>query len=158
MPLVKRTRPQIGDVIEIPTPSGLAYAHYTHKHDSPPKYGALLHVLPGLHKSRPKEFSGLVTQQPQFITFFPLGAACNRGIVNVVANEPIPPHAKAFPIFRSRVKTPEGSGPWWLWDGKSEWKVGALEPGMESFPIRGIWNDTLLVERIIQGWRHEYDT
>lgn len=158
MPLAHRVKPQIGDVIEIPTPSGFAYAHYTHKHEEPPKYGSLLRVLPGLHESRPVDFADLVKLQPQFITFFPLGAACKQKIVHVVANEPIPTHAQSFPTFRSCVRTPSGRGPWWLWDGKKEWKIGALKPGMEFLPLRAVWNDTMLVERIIQEWRHECDT
>ncbi|MDD2760096.1 MAG: hypothetical protein PHH11_07365 [Methylomonas sp.] len=155
MPLVSRKRPAIGDVIEIPIPDGLAYAQYTHKHL---KYGALLHVLPGVHHSPVNDFSGLVALLPQFVAFFPLGAACNRGIVRVVANEPIPFHAQAFPIFRSCVKTPNGCGPWWLWDGSREWKVGELEEEMKSLPLHEIVNDTLLIARIVQGWRHEFDT
>lgn len=157
MPLVHRTRPQVGDVVEIPTPLGFAYAHYTHKHEKPPRYGALLRVLPGFYQSRPSEFVSIVQREPQFITFFPLGAACNSGIVFVVANEAIPPAAQAFPIFRASARTPQGYGPWWLWDGEKEWKVGNLKPEMKRYPIRGVVNDTLLVERIVQGWRHEHD-
>jgi|APEBP8051072266_1049373.scaffolds.fasta_scaffold04523_5 hypothetical protein len=158
MPLVRRKRPQIGDIIEIPTPVGFAYAQYTHKHDAPPKYGALLHVLPGFHELQLSEFSSLAAQRAQFITFFPLGAACNREIVRVVANEVIPSHARDFPTFRASVKTPNGRGPWWLWDGTKEWRVGKLEAGMELLPIREVVNDALLIERIVQGWRHEFDT
>jgi hypothetical protein len=157
MAAVKRTRPQIGDVIEIPTPVGLAYAHYTHKHDSPPRYGALIRVLPGIYGFRPTDFSLMVEQEPQFITFFPLGAACSKKIVSVVANETVPSSATSFPVFRTSIRTRQGYGPWWLWDGVSERMVGKLEPQMKHLPIRGVINDTLLVERIVQGWRHERD-
>jgi hypothetical protein len=152
MPPVQRVRPRLGDVIEISTPLGLAYAHYTHTHES---FGALLRVLPGLHKSRPPDFSAVVQAEPQFITFFPLGAACNRRIVKIVANEVLPRAAMVFPIFRSCVRTTNGRGPWWLWDGINEWRVGDLEPGMEQLPLRGIWNDTLLIQRIAERWKHE---
>ena len=147
-----RKRPKIGDVVEIPTPLGLAYAHFTHKH---PTFGALLRVLPGVFPEQPKDTATLVRQTPQFLAFFPLGAACNRGIVRVVANEPIPVEAHAFPTFRSGIANREGVVEnWWLWDGEKEWKVGAMRPGMEHLPIRGVWNDTLLVERIVSGWCH----
>jgi len=46
-------------------------------------------------------------------------------------------------------------GPWWLWDGEKEWKIGELQPGMNALPPRAIINDTLLVERIVSAWRHE---
>jgi hypothetical protein len=103
-----RKRPRFGDVIEIATPKGLAYAHYTHKHDRPPKFGALIRVLPGFHKIRPSTFASLVRTAPQFMTFFPLGAACNRGLVQIVANEPIPEHAAGFPTFRSGSRDKAG--------------------------------------------------
>ena len=101
MPLTNRVRPRIGDVIEIPTPKGMAYAQFTHKHDAPPRWGALLRVLPGLFPKRPSDFEELVSQRPVFTTFFPLGASCNRGIIHVVASELIPQHSASFPIFRS---------------------------------------------------------
>jgi hypothetical protein len=160
MPLTDRVRPRIGDVIEIPTAQGLAYAQFTQKHAAPPHYGALIRVLPGIFPGRPSEFSGLVGQPPVFMTFFPLGAACNRGIVKVVASEPIPPHASAFPIFRNSHRDRAGRrvGPWFLWDGQREWRVESLtEQQLRDYPPLGVWNDTLLVERILAGWRHEND-
>jgi len=116
MPLTKRTRPRIGDVIEVETPNGLAYAHYTHKHDEPPKWGALIRVLPGIFAQRPADFAALVSEPPVFTTFFPLGAACHREITRVVANEVVPPHSRAFPIFRNRTRDRSGrpAGPWFL--------------------------------------------
>lgn len=155
MALVSRVRPQVGDVIEIPTPKGLAYAQYTHKHKN---YGALLRVFPGFRESRPDGFHGLVQAEPQFSTFFPLGAACARELVQVVASEPISVALKDFPTFRAGVMGKDGVwGTWWLWDGEREWPVGKLSPGMEFLPLRGTINDTLLVERLVNGWRHEND-
>lgn len=154
MTLVTRSRPQIGDVIEILTPHGLAYAHYTHKH---PSYGALIRVIHGMFDSRPEDFRKIVMLSLQFCTFFPLGAACNRGIVRVIANEPISAANREFPTFRASTKGRDGSwGDWWLWDGDKEWRIGKLKPGMAALPPRGVINDTLLVERIIGGWRHEH--
>src|ERR1700746_286370 len=150
MALTDRGRPRIGDVIEIPTPKGLAYAQFTHKHDVPPHYGALLRVLPGLLPMRPSDFSELVGRPPIFVTFFPLGAACNRDIVHVVASEAIPPHSSSFPIFRNshRDKAGKRAGPWFLWDGKREWRAKSLsEQQLRDYPPLGVWNDTLLIER-----------
>ena len=155
---VTRVRPRIGDVVEIPTPRGLAYAQFTHKHTSPPRYGDLVRVLPGVFAVRPDDFSALVNSDPQFVAFIPLGPACARKLFHIVANESVPPVAQVFPLFRSSARGPGGvRGPWWLWDGTTEWRVGELKPGMEKLPIRGTWNYTLLLERITQGWRHEHD-
>ena len=156
MPLTARIRPKPGDVIEIPTPSGFAYAHFTHKHK---RFGALIRILPGLFPQPPPDFSSLVQKKAQFVTFFPLGAACNRQIVRVVAEETIPAAAQEFPLFRCGVRASDGLvHTWWLWDGEREWKIGSLKPDQHHLPVRAIWNDTLLVERILSGWRHEMET
>lgn len=157
MPLSTRVRPRIGDVIEVPTSKGLAYAQFTHKHE---QYGALIRVLPGLFAKPPLNFGELADQRPVFSTFFPLGAACSRGIVHIVASEPVPKHSASFPIFRSfhRDVTGKRAGPWFLWDGQREWSVEALtEEQLRDYPPCGIWNDTLLIERILAGWRHEHE-
>jgi len=154
MPLVSRIRPRIGDIIEIPTPSGLAYAHYTHQNNEPPHFGSLLRILPGLFPSRPNNFSAIAAQEPVFSVFFPLGAACSRKIVSVVASEPIALPSASFPTFRNSHSR---SGPWFLWDGQKEWQVSSLTPRqLKAYPPLGIVNDTLLVQYIVQGWRHEH--
>jgi hypothetical protein len=160
MPLTNRKRPQLGDVVEISTPDGLAYAQYTQKHVSPPKYGELIRVLPGIWSSRPSDFADLVHQDSQFITFFPLGAACSRGIVQVVASEDVPSFARQFPTFRNSHRDPQGKrvGIWFLWDDEREWRVPHLSAQqLREYPPSGIINDTLLVERIVLHWRHELD-
>jgi hypothetical protein len=58
-----------GDIIEISTPEGLAFAQYTYKH---PQYGELLNVLPGVSAAAPDDFDGLLKEEPQFTTFFSL--------------------------------------------------------------------------------------
>lgn len=147
-----RVRPKIGDVIEIVVGHGLAYAQYTHKHAA---YGALLRVLPGVFPTRPGDLSWVELAEPQFLTFFPLAAACSRGLVQIVGTQNLSPEAQKFPVFRTSAGTRKEKAPWWLWDGSKEWRIGDLQPGMEKFPLRGVINDTLLVERITEGWRHE---
>ncbi len=146
--------PKIGDVIEIAIDDRYAYAHYSHKHKT---YGALLRVMPSTFTVRPSSFAWISETEPQFLCFFPLGAAIKQGLVERAGQAPLAKAAQALPVFRASVRTPHGWGPWWLWDGEKEWLVGALQPGMEKFPIRGVVNDTLLVERIRSGWRSESD-
>ncbi len=152
MPLVERTRPRVGDIVEIDLGSGFAYVQKTHKHA---QYGALLRVFFGVYEKRPLEFLHIAGQPVQFTTFFPLGVACSRGIVKVVANEEVK-EPREFPVFRTGVVGKSGKiEAWWLWDGERERKVGSLSEGMERLPIRGVVNDSLLIERIRSGWRHE---
>lgn len=147
-----RVRPRLGDVIEIKTPRGLAYAQYTHKN---PLQGALLRVLPGFFPSRPSDFAALVAQRELFLVFFPLGAACHRKIVSIVAEEEVPPQSRQFPTFRHGYADADGHvALWTLWNGEREWRVTELSPEEQQLPLRpGTWNDTLLIERIAEGWR-----
>jgi hypothetical protein len=88
-PADQRRRPQIGDLIEIETPRGYAYAQYVHKHREPPRMGSLIRQLPGFYRERPDNFNALVDAEGRFSVFFPLGAALNRGIFRIVASEPV---------------------------------------------------------------------
>lgn len=147
---------KIGDVVEIKTRNGLAYAQYTHKHK---QYGALLRVFSVISDSRPVNFEFLVMDEPRFMCFFPLSAAVKQGIVSVVANVAIPLEAKRFPVFRSGIVDPSTGkvANWWLWDGENEWMVGSLTAEQRRLSILGVWNDTFLIERIESGWSPEYD-
>ena len=140
-----------GDIVEIGTARGLAYAQYTHRHAM---YGALLRVFGTFYSERPSSFADVTAQEPAFHCFFPLGAAVHREIVTIVGCEPLPMGAQALPLFRSGVVDPATGrvAMWWLWDGQKEWRVGDLSSEHRALPVRGVWNDTLLVERIEQGW------
>lgn len=145
-------RPLIGDIVEIPTSKGLAYALYSHEHTKSPRMGSLLRILPGLYPARPLNFSEIVKEKEQFCIFFPLMAALKRKIVQIVGHEDVPDWAIAFPVFRNGL--PDKSGKihdWWLWDGEKEWRVGTLSAETCSFPELGIVNDTYLIEMIEAG-------
>jgi len=143
-------RPKLGDVVEISLPeNGTGYAQYTHKHK---QYGALLRVF---HiREKVEKIDDLSNALHQFTTFFPLGAAVNREIVRIVGNLPIKDEFKTFPIFRAGVANQSGIVEvWWLWDGENEERVGKLSSKQMKYPIRGVINDTLLIERIYAGWQ-----
>lgn len=151
-----RKRPKIGDVIEIGTKKGLAYAHVIHRHR---EFGYLLRVLSALHKTRPSSFGQLVEGEEAFLTFFPLGPACSREIVSIVAHAPAPKASQGFPLFRvAGARGRDGQViNWLLWDGDREWRADRPNSELEHLPIRAIWNDTLLVERIEQAWRPHHE-
>jgi hypothetical protein len=156
-PPEERTRPQIGDVIEVETPTGLAYVQYTHEHRERPRWGSLLRVLPGVYERQP-DLAKLVSEEERFSVFFPLHAALRGGIFSIVANEPVPPAKQQFPIFRMRQ---EGfaDGPWYYWDGHREWRERSWRrtPRWRARALQEIWNDTLLIERIAAGWSPPVD-
>ena len=143
-------RPKLGDIVEIPLPENkTGYAQYTHKHK---QYGALLRVYQVPEKV--EKVDDLSSAPHQFTTFFPLGSAVNREIVRIIGNLPIREEFKTFPIFRSGVPNKSGIVEiWWLWDGENEERVGKLSAEQMKYPIRGVINDTLLIERICAGWQ-----
>jgi hypothetical protein len=145
---------KIGDIVEIPTSKGFSYAQYSHKHK---QYGALLRVFWGSYNVRPCEFDEVVHGGVRFMCFFPLSAAIDMGIFSVVGNFPLSEDAKKFPIFRAGVVDPATGkvGVWWLWDGEREWPISELTAEQRKLSIRGVWNDTILVERIESGWTPE---
>ena len=151
--------PRIGDLLEIKTPIGFAYALYTHKHTEPPKFGALIRVFDRIYSERPRDLSPIANESVRFSTFFPVGAAVKRGIVEIVARLPVPPDLAVFPILRNGTIDPKTRKVevWWLWDGSKETRVGKLSAEQRKLSFRAVWNDTFLVERIAEGWRPETD-
>ncbi|AHF84108.1 hypothetical protein RLEG3_20840 [Rhizobium leguminosarum bv. trifolii WSM1689] len=147
---------KIGDIVEINTAKGFSYAQYAHKHK---QYGVLLRVFGKFFESRPDSFNDLVSEQPVFMCFFPLNAAVGQRIVSIVDNVALPSDAKKFPTFRAGIVDPatQKVGVWWLWDGENEWRIGQLAAEQRHLSIRGVWNDTLLIERIESGWTPETD-
>lgn len=85
--------PRIGDVLEICTTKGLAYAQSVNKHN---QYGALIRVFKGLHDKRPDNVD-LVINAVQFVCFLPVQAAVHQGIMAVVGNVRVPKDASVFP-------------------------------------------------------------
>ena len=146
-----RKRPRIGDIIEIKTRAGLAYAQFTHKVSL---YGSLIRVLPKLYDVRPASFTELVKLEERFFVFFPLTAAIHRGLVTIAGNEAVPERVQQFPLMR-KAGAIDRSGKvlnWWLWDGEREWPILSLSPEEQQLSIASIFNDTLLIERIEAGW------
>jgi hypothetical protein len=142
-------RPKFGDILEIPLTKGFAYAQYTHRH---PTHGGLLRVLDGIFTEPIRDENHLTRLPVRFTTFFPVGAAVNRGILTIVCRAAIRPEFRGFPVFRMSAG---GDSNWWLWDGEKEWKVGRLSPEQRRLPIASIWNGGMLVHRIESGWRQE---
>lgn len=145
-----------GDIVEIITSRGLVYAQYTHKHKD---YGSLLRVFETGYENRPKCIDNIVKEKLQFAIFFPLQAAIKQNLISVIGNCAVPKELADFPMFRAGAINPNIGkvATWWLWDGKKETKIGKLSNEQRKLPIRGICNDTLLIEKIETYWTAEDD-
>lgn len=141
---------KIGDILEVLTKKRLAYVQYTHENE----YGGVIRVLPGIfdHPLQKDTLCKLATHPHEFIAIIPVTAAVSRKIFKVAAHCDIPEFANSHPIFRSSKGEYED---YTLWDGEKEWSKDELSEDEKKFPILSIWNDTLLAERIADGWRPE---
>lgn len=145
-----------GDVFGISTAKGEAYLQFIIKNKL---MGSAMRVLPGTYPEGEPDIVSLVKMETNFWIFFPLAAAIKSKIVRKVGLFDIPPHARQLPLFRSGVVDPQTGRieNWWLWDGENSRMVGSISQEQRKLPIKSIWNDTLLIERIEQGWSPEKD-
>ena len=145
-----------GDLYVIQSANGSAYLQFV---KTLSRMGQMIRVFPGIYPNEPPDLTALVSCETNFWIFFPVNVAQKRGIIRKVANFDLPEHARQSPIFRAGVRNPATKKveSWWLWDGKTEWEVGALTQEQRKLPIRGTWNDTLLIQRIEEGWLPEND-
>jgi hypothetical protein len=150
--LAKRIR--VGDVVEVATSNGLAYAQVSHIHrEERSAYGPLLRVLPGFFLKRPAQLAELVSQDATVLMFCALSAAVRNGICEIVGNVPVPEKYREFPVFRTTDDPARIAGNWAFWDGKKEWFVGKeITPEQRRMPFRSICDGVLFRERIEQGW------
>ena len=152
-------RVKIGDIIEIKTKTGLFYAQYTHRD---PEYVELIQVAKVRFDKRPDSLEDIVNAETGIITFFPVNIAVHRKIFPVIGNIPVPKKRQQFPLFRV-AGFPDKKGKvkqWWFWNGDEAWPevpVKKLTDEQKRLPIEGIWNDTLLIERLESDWAPEYD-
>ena len=150
-------RVKIGDIIEIPTSKGFAYAQYTHRAKG--AGGAIVRILDGVFTVPPKDFTELVNKKHRFVTIFPLGAAVNRQIFKVVGHLEVPEEDRKFPLFRAAggVEKDGRVLNWWLWDGEKSWRIDKLTPEQYKLPITWVPNATALIEMIEEEWTPETD-
>jgi hypothetical protein len=146
-----------GDILEVPTPRGLAYVQYTARH---PEYGAAIRVFPGLFfQVRPKDWSTLLSHESYF-TFYPAGSAAWQGLVEIVANLPLPPEGGLPPRFRrAGWRNKEGKATlWFICEGDQETRRAELSAEEKRLSIAAIWNHEFLVDRLVEEWRPEQDS
>jgi hypothetical protein len=91
-----RKRPRFGDVFEIRTTDGFGYFQYV---DRDPIMGPRIRVLPEIFAARP-DVRTHTAKKALYMVHFPLGAAAWRGLVTVVANEPLPVPGAESDLFR----------------------------------------------------------
>jgi hypothetical protein len=146
------TVPRTGDVIEIATSGGYAYALYSHRNS---EYGCLLRVWNDRHAQPLRDFGFMSVAAPSFSTFYLLGPSVRHALTTIVGNIPVPASLSEFPLFRAGGIPDPQTGKvdnWWLWDGEKEWRVGEITAEQRQLPIRGVVNHAALVGYIERAW------
>jgi hypothetical protein len=112
--------PKIGDVVEIVSKRGFAYAQYTQHH---PEWNAVLRVFDRVFGERPSDWAMVVSLPVRFIVQFPLRSAVRQKAISVVGHAPVTPKNLDFPIFRRGMADPATGKVhrWWLWHGEGDY-------------------------------------
>ncbi|HNR90456.1 MAG TPA: hypothetical protein PKM65_19115 [Spirochaetota bacterium] len=144
---------KIGDMFELVTPKGKAYLHYIYKDKS---LGDLIRVLPGIYHEEPIDYIEIAKQKELYLIFFPLSAAYKRNLVKQVAHYDDNNFQKPKFMREKHVIHGEFKG-WYIVDTDS-WNnqfVTKLTDEEKLLSPWGIWNDSLLIDRIVEGWTLE---
>jgi hypothetical protein len=153
----RRKRARLGDVLEVSTPRGLAYIHYTYFTYQP--YWEAIRVLPGFFTERPADFTTLVDSPEAFFAFYPARVAVSQGAVEIVAHHPVPPE-KAFPAVYRRTGAISREGrvlAWIICEGTKETLVRELSEEQRYLPIARILMHDSLISYLVKEWRPEQD-
>lgn len=142
---------QLGDIFEIQTSKGFGYIHYIYEDKSS---GSLVRVLSGVYASKPTNLDDIAQRPEQFMIFFPLVAARNRKIVTLVGHHDIDAFPK--PAFMRSEHNIRGQRLGWHIINTDTWQrklVAELTEEYRKLSPWGIWNDTLLIERLDSNWK-----
>lgn len=147
-------RIKVGDIVEIKTSKGYAYAQYVMKDK---QWGALLRVKEPIFSEPQTEFEGIVSGDERFITFYPLQASINQGIFRIAGNLEVPYDRGEVSVWRA-VGFRDRKGKildWWIVKGEQETPTKRLSRAQKKLPIQEVINDTELIRRIEQNWKAE---
>ena len=88
-----------GDVMEIKTEAGFAYAQYTHFH---PECGELMRVFQGFYPEQlnQEEISKIAQKKHRFSLFISWDYCIRSKITRYAGNFPISSYVRDFPIFK----------------------------------------------------------
>ncbi|ALC85337.1 hypothetical protein AM499_05550 [Bacillus sp. FJAT-22090] len=144
-------RLKIGDVFEIVTSNGIGLFQYVHKDET---IGELIRILPYLFEEGYVIEDELLKKKELYLIHFPLGTALNQKLVTKKGSYPIPQDFKLPKKFRSEYMVNGELICWHIIDYDT-WKRETVERMTEEqkqlSPWR-IWNDTLLKQRLAEGW------
>ena len=118
--------------------------------------GELVRILPGLYKEPPVDLEKIASSQERYMIFFPLKAAVRQKIVKKSGFYPAENFKK--PRHMRTEHTVRGSFISWHIINTETWQrelVTNLSTEQKKLSPWGIWNDTLLLQRLVADWTLE---
>lgn len=144
---------QLGDIFEIKTPKGSAYLHFIAKDTMGIE---VVRVLSDLYQKRPESFDELIKKKERYIISFPLKSANNKNIVEKVGH--ISSDGYHYPQFMRTPHNIRGEFLGWHIVNTSTLirkLVSKLSTEQKKLSPWGVWNDTLLIDRLANNWKLE---
>jgi hypothetical protein len=142
------TQLQPGDLVEIQTPAGFAYAQVTHTHRA---YPEVVRFLAGVHRDALEDTSVLKARPTAFVAMFPLGGAIETEtlIGRKVGSMSIPGKHKPFPTFKMPIRDRLGDVVyWWLWKGEGLNYDATQNVSHDALPMREVMAATDLKDKL----------
>lgn len=144
---------EIGDVFEISTKKGKAYIQYV-KAPKDNNEVEKIKVCYSLYDLRPDDINKILNEDFFYLSFI-LKAAYKKGLVEKIGNYNLPENFEYPRYFRTEHMFKEDS--WQIIDSHTYKResVDTLTEEHRKLSPWGTWNDTLLIERLEEGWRLE---
>lgn len=145
---------KFGDLFELVTSKGKVYFQYIFETEQKIQ---LIRILPDFYPERPNNFSEVINKKELYYVHFPLKPAYRKKLVEYVGNYEIPSQVMIPEHMRSQHNI-RGEMLGWHIINTETWQrdfVKNLTDKQKELSPWGIWNDTLLKERIEEEWTLE---
>ena len=117
----RRDRLRIGDVVEIKTRRGRAYAQVSHRSRGGMP---LLRILPGYFDKRPADIDRLVAEPTRYYVSLLTDELSGLSSYEHIGADEVPQHARRFrPVILTAVLDRVRTMSWQVWDGVDEWQT-----------------------------------
>lgn len=147
-------RVQVGDVFGIETPKGIGYFQYVYL--NPRDDIELIRVFSGLYAEEPQNMENLVSQKEVYFVQFPVRAAYRRKLIRLFGHYEVPSGIEVPPKQMRTTHVVRGEFICWhIVDYKTLQIVSVKELSEEQKKLSplDIWNDTLLIEKMVEVGR-----
>lgn len=146
---------KIGDVFSISTKFGNVLFQFVSETQN---NCDLIRILPGFYKSSDMNYQDAVNLKERYFLHFPVQAALNRKLIELIGNYCIPEQVRIPRHFRAKNVHPKsGKVSWYIREeNKNMMKhVDKLTDEIIAMSDWCVWNDTLLRERLEENWSLE---